>query len=418
MSVEKRLLLGLVPEAEELLEEMLYGSSSTRGVLASVEEAGRLEPLAAETEANAVLVSPDLPGLTLDICARLRAHGLHLVGVALDERGERRLAALDLDRLLLLPITGDDLSDALEAESGAAVSASVGVATPGADAQQAITAPVVGFVGAKGAPGASACAASFAALAHRRWPTVLVELDLLGGGLEVCVGRGDGAASPGAVAEAVRRGAEPIPELLDRALAGSERGWPPVLLAPASSDDGLSALTGTGAVEALVRVVAARAHLIVLDIGWLLTEGAAGDAHRQALAVADRVVLVVGAREEQLAHGLAQLERLLAEVPHDQVRLVVNGLRGPGAACRSDLSDALDASLTGTDVAVDAWLPFDGRTVDRARRAGSPLAIARPRSRYARAVGRLLEDLFSPARPALAERRALVRVELAERAVT
>ena len=43
-------------------------------------------------------------------------------------------------------------------------------------------------MGAKGAPGASECAASLAALAAQRWPTVLVEVDALGGGLDVRLG--------------------------------------------------------------------------------------------------------------------------------------------------------------------------------------------------------------------------------------
>src|SRR5206468_12940358 len=46
-------------------------------------------------------------------------------------------------------------------------------------------ATILAVVGSKGAPGASECAASLAALAAPRWPTLLVELDALGGGLAV-----------------------------------------------------------------------------------------------------------------------------------------------------------------------------------------------------------------------------------------
>lgn len=408
MSAERpRLLLALVPQAEQLLEELLFGGDAAE-VAASAEDAGQLEALVAEIQADGVLLSPDLPGLTADLCRRVRAGGLRLVGVALDERGERQLAAFGIERRLRPPVDADELALAHAADmDDEPVAAATGRAAPGV-VDAAPLPPIIAFVGAKGAPGASACAASFAALAQRRWPTLLVELDLLGGGLDVCVSRREAAASPLALVEALQRGAEPIPELLSRALAGGERGWPPVLLAPPKPEAALPALAGPGILAGLLAAVGARTQLLVLDVGWLVSAegGLAAEAHREALLLADRVLLVLGARDEQLGHGLAQLEWLLAELPQERLRLVVNGLGGPGAASRGELRDALAVALVECGLGIEAWLPFEPRSLARARRHGSPLALARPRAGYARGIGRLVDDLFSPARPALADRRA------------
>ena len=55
--------------------------------------------------------------------------------------------------------------------------------------------------------------------------------------------------------------------------------------------------------------------------------------------------------------------------------------------------------------ALDAWLPWDRRALARAHRTGLPLAGARPRGAYARALARLLDDLFLPVAPAPRERK-------------
>src|SRR5262249_57891865 len=63
---------------------------------------------------------------------------------------------------------------------------------------------VVAVVGGKGAPGASECAASLAALATDKWPSVLVELDALGGGLDLRLGTDPREGSTLGLARAVR----------------------------------------------------------------------------------------------------------------------------------------------------------------------------------------------------------------------
>ena len=87
---------------------------------------------------------------------------------------------------------------------------------------------ILAVVDAKGAPGASECAASLAALAARSWPTVLVEIDALGGGLDVRLGAD---ANEGSLLGLVRaaNGGGVQAELVERWLT-EVAGWPAVLL--------------------------------------------------------------------------------------------------------------------------------------------------------------------------------------------
>ncbi len=85
-------------------------------------------------------------------------------------------------------------------------------------------------MGAKGAPGASECAASLAALAARSWPTVLVEIDALGGGLDVSLGAD---SSQGSLVGLIRaaNGSGVQRELVEHWMTEIP-GWPPTLLGP------------------------------------------------------------------------------------------------------------------------------------------------------------------------------------------
>ena len=91
---------------------------------------------------------------------------------------------------------------------------------------------VLAVIGSKGAPGASECAASLAALAAERWPCVLVELDALGGGLDLRLGADPRQGSLLGLARAVAAGDGALGELLERWLTVRE-GWPPVLVGAA-----------------------------------------------------------------------------------------------------------------------------------------------------------------------------------------
>src|SRR5207247_1584372 len=86
-------VLALTPVAERAIEPLLFGAQAVVEPLASVGEADELDhELGPTTEA--VLLSPDLSGLTSAHCVRARARGARLVGIALDEGDRQALSAL------------------------------------------------------------------------------------------------------------------------------------------------------------------------------------------------------------------------------------------------------------------------------------------------------------------------------------
>src|SRR5919201_749909 len=86
-------VLALAPVAERAIEPLLFGAGAVVEPLASVGEADELDhELGPNTEA--VLLSPDLSGLTPAHCVRARARGARLVGIALDENDRQALGAL------------------------------------------------------------------------------------------------------------------------------------------------------------------------------------------------------------------------------------------------------------------------------------------------------------------------------------
>jgi hypothetical protein len=272
---------------------------------------------------------------------------------------------------------------------------------------------VIAVIGSKGAPGASECAASLAALAARRWPALLVELDALGGALDLRLAADAHQGSLLGVARAADAGESALRELLERWLATRE-GWPPVLLGPAALAQALPELARPGAVAKALTALAAVTPLTVLDVGFQLEQGEEGGPvvriHREALVAADAVLLVLGAREDQLRAGLAQLELLLDHlaIKRERLRIAANGLGGPGAIATPELTDTLAQRLAERGLALDAALPWDGRALTKATRAGLPLAIAHPRGRYTRTLTRLLEQLFLPVAPEPRERKRML----------
>jgi Flp pilus assembly CpaE family ATPase len=202
-------------------------------------------------------------------------------------------------------------------------------------------------------------------------------------------------------------------ELLERWLATRD-GWPPVLLGPATLAQALPELARPGAVANALNALAEVTPLSVLDVGFQLEQGEelgpAARIHREALVTADSVVLVLGAREEQLRAGLAQLELILdaLAIKPERLRVVANGVGGPGAVPTTELTETLAQRLAERGLALDAALRWDGRALARATRAGLPLAIAHPRGRYARTLARLLEQLFLPVAPEPRERKRML----------
>jgi Flp pilus assembly CpaE family ATPase len=409
-------VLALTPVAERAVEHLLFGRAAVLEPRASAAEADELEPEVVAANADAVLLSPDLSGLTAAHCASARSCGARVVGLALDAGQRQELLALGVDEVVepaasveavLAALRGrarDERETVDGSDTGEAAARDRPAERPRTAPSDAAEGNVLAVIGSKGAPGASECAASLAALATEHWRCLLVELDALGGGLDLRLGADPRQGSLLGLSRAVRCGDGALGELLERWVTMRE-GWPPLLLSPPEPEHSLEELAEPGAVAAALRALSCAYPLVVADLGFLLSEGdEAGPAcrlHREAVVTADAVLLVLGARDEQLRAGLAQLDALLElGIAPERLRVAVNGIGGPGAAARSALEQILPRQLAERRFALDAWLPWDGRALARARRTGLPLARARRRGGYARALARLLAELFLPVVPA------------------
>ncbi len=405
------IVLAVTPIAECAVEHLVFGRAAAVEPRASVADADELEREVEVVEGVTVLLSPDLSGLTSAHCARVRAGGARIAGLAVDSQQRQQLLALGVDDVVdpdasveafLAALRGQGDKDE-EWTAAAAAEPLNRVVAPGGGGNSSVLA----VIGCKGAPGSSECAASLAALATERWSCVLAELDALGGGLDLRLGADPGNGSLLGVARAVRGGDDALSELLERWLTVRD-GWPPVLVGAPDPEISVGELVDPGVVAATLRALALIHPLIVADVGFLLAEhaGPACRIHREAVVTADAVLLVLGAREEQLRSGLDQLDLLLGlGVEPQRLRVIVNGTGGPGASTRSTLEPVINVQLAERRIALDAWLPWDGRALGRAQRTGLSLGIARRRGPYARALGRLLEELFLPVAPAPRERK-------------
>lgn len=406
------IVLAVTPIAERAVEHLVFGRAAAVEPRASVADADELEREVEVVEGVTVLLSPDLTGLTSAHCARVRAGGARIAGLAMDSQQRQQLLALGVDDVVdpdaseeafLAALRGQGDND--EEWTAAAAEPLNRVVAPGGGGNSSVLA----VIGCKGAPGSSECAASLAALAMERWSCVLAELDALGGGLDLRLGADPGNGSLLGVARAVRGGDDALSELLERWLTVRD-GWPPVLVGAPDPENSVGELVDPGVVAATLRALALIHPLIVADVGFLLAEGEqAGPVcriHREAVVAADAVLLVLGAREEQLRSGLDQLDSLLGlGIEPQRLRVIVNGTDGPGASTRSSLEPVINVQLAERRIALDAWLPWDGRALARAQRTGLSLGIARRRGPYARALGRLLEELFLPVAPSPRERK-------------
>lgn len=405
-----RLLLGVTPLAERQIEEELFGAEHSVAVVGSAADARELLALAERRHADAVLLAAELPALDSGACARLRSFGLRLLGLALDEQNAQTLEAFGVDQILRPPLTAGDVADAC-------VDTQIVAAEPEAQPARREPTPhrsragsVLAVVPASGSPGASECAASLAALADQRWPTLLLELDLLDSTLALRLG-----ADPqhGSLLGLVRAQAADgsLQELLVRWTTSGANGWPPVLVAPPEPDVHINELARPGAIRAALEAAATVYPFVVVDAGSLLALPGETPktvrAHREAILAADAVLLVIGAREQQLRAGRTQLTLLLDElgVPREQLRIAVSGVGAPGAGSKNELESVLAPELAELRLAVDAWLPHDARAATRARRSGTPLALARRRGSYARALRGLLDELLLPSQPVPRERK-------------
>jgi hypothetical protein len=401
MSDERpNVILALTPLAEREVESLLFDESDAKVTLtSSVAEADDLARAIEDERPDAILLSCELSGITPAHCARAKTAGVRIVGLALDGQERDALKRLGVDSIIDSTASGVDLLAAIRGAPDAAEPPPAVPPTKQRTERGDDAGSVLAVIGAKGAPGASECAASLTALAARRWPSLLVEIDALGGGLDVRLG-----ADPtqGSILGLVRAAAEGAVqrELVERWIM-EPAGWPPVLLGP-PDPKALIDLVRPGAIARALDALAALYPLTVCDVGALLADGyAASGLHREVLIAADAVLLVLGARDIQLRHGLAQLDLLLGTlgIPSERLRVIANGIGGPGSAGRSAITATITGHLAERGVTVDAWLPWDTRGLKRARRRGTPLTVARTRSRYVRSLTALLSELFLPASP-------------------
>jgi hypothetical protein len=408
---QPRLLLGLTPLAERQIEEQLFDGEQQIAVVGSAADARELLALAERRHADAVLLSAELPALDAGSCARLRSHGLRLLGLALDEQNTQTLEAFAVDVTLRPPLSAAELSAAC-AEKPSDVTGEPERPRPQNDSKQRTSraGSVLAVVAASGSPGASECAASLAALADQRWSTLLLELDLLDSTLALRLGSDpQGGSFLGLVRAQAADGS--LQELLERWTTAGEKGWPPVLLAPPEPQQHIDELARPGAIRTALDAATTVYPFVIVDVGSLLAlpgeTPKAVRVHREALLAADAVLLVIGAREQQLHAGRQQLDVLLNElgIKREQLRIAISGLGAPGAGNKAELEAALNPELVELRLAVDAWLPYDARAATRARRTGTPLALARRRGRYARALRALLDELLLPSQPVARERK-------------
>jgi Flp pilus assembly CpaE family ATPase len=405
-----RVMIALTPVAERAVEHLVFGRDAALEVVASAPDAGELECEIVSSRAEGVLVSPDLSGLTTAHCARVRSHGVRVAGLARDSHERQQLHALGVDVIVEPADPPAAFADALR---GPTEQANVEWQEPekssGRYSRNEDGGAVLAVIGTKGAPGASECAASLAGLTAGRWSCVLVEFDALGGALDLRLGADPRQGSVLGLSRAAAGGDGALGELLDRWLS-RRAGWPPTLVGAPEPAGALEELARPGVAARTLRALASQFPLVIADVGFLLFEGddasSACRVHREAVVTADAVLLVMGAREEQLRAGLDQLDSLLAlGVPPERLRIALNGAGAPGATASTQLDSLLQAQLAERRFALDAWLPWDRRALARAQRTGLPLAGARPRGAYARALARLLDDLFLPVVPAPRQRK-------------
>jgi len=407
MSDRPGVVLALSPLAERQVESLLFDSDAPLELLSSTVEADELQRTVQEQRPEAVLISPEFSGLTPAHCERVRATGTRLVGLALDQHERDALDALGVDAAIDTTVSREELLSAVRAEPGEHRPTVATAPTPVRRKRSEDRGSVVSVLGVRGAPGASELAASLAALAARRWPTVLVEADALGGGLAARLGADPGQGSILGLIRATQAGEGALRELVERWLIQRE-DWPAVLLG-SSDPQALSELARPGVMTRAIDALAGLYPIVVCDVAFMLTDAQQQPVHlhREALIDADAVLLMLGSREAQLHDGLRQLDLLLdvLAVPAERLRIIAGPIGGPSSAQKGAITNTIAGHLADRGFTVDAWLPWDARGAKRTERQGKPIVLARRHGAYARTVTRLLDELFLPTSTPKTKRR-------------
>ena len=345
---------------------------------------------------------------------RARARGARLVGLALDEHDRQALSALAVDETVDADAGADALRRALARRTDRTGRASTSRCAD--DAASRGRGSVIAVIGSKGAPGASECAASLAALAPRRWPTRPRRAATR-------------SAAPSTCAWPPTRTQGSLLGVARAADAGDERtrascssaGWQRATAgrrccsAQPRPAQALPELARPGAVAEALSALAAVTPLGVLDVGFQLDAGRrrrTGRAHSPRGARRRRRRPARARRARRPAPRRARAARAAARQLAITTRAAARRRQRPRRTRRHrrprTLTETLAQRLAERGLALDAALPWDGRALAKATRAGLPLAIAHPRGRYARTLTRLLEQLFLPVAPEPRERKRML----------
>ena len=332
---------------QEAVSDAVLAAAAAHGVRVEVVEAVE-DCLVSWAEAGLVLVGGDQAAALASEGPKARP-GVFLVGYSPEELG--RWSVSLGGQVIVLPDGLAALSAVLADDRGAG-------------------APVVAVVGGSGGVGASTLAAGLAMVARRRGRTAaLVDVDPLGGGIDLLLGaeRTPGWRWPrllGARGEVtdVRRFLPRVDGLTVVSMVRPAPGAPPDETPSAES------------VRAVLGALARHHDLVVLDVGRSPLASA-----RPALAAARVSFLVSGTCVRAVAEASATVRSLDLGTPMVVVR------RSPGSRVAADVvGRALELPVAGS-------LPED-RGLARAAEQGDPPGRS-GRGRWARAVGRLLSEM-------------------------
>jgi len=237
-----------------------------------------------------------------------------------------------------------------------------------ADGRSRFSGPVVAVLGGSGGVGASTVAAALAQVgAERAEASALVDVDPLGGGLDLLLG-----------AERVGGWRWPRLEAADGRL-GDLRSYLPVVegVTLVSMARGPAFDLSREPLAAIVGALRSWHSLVVLDVGRC-----GGPAAREALRLAGRQLVVASAS----VRGVAAARQVVAEYELERAELVIR--RGRGSLDSSLVAEAVGLSVLGE-------VPTDRRLADAAE-AGEPPARGVRRG-YRRAIDALVQRILAVA---------------------
>ena len=369
--------------------------SSYRVIGRSLEAASLVE-LATSRHPEAVVVSTDLPDLTVERLGQLRRAGALVLAVC----PTGATSPLDWDRLGVQVFEAALGGGALAAAVTTALGGQRGqgrLAPTGVDQESEVPGPerlgrVVALFGGKGSPGRTTIAANVAVgLAQAGENVALVDADLSGGDVAVLLAGLHPRANLFTLAHAVSGHRELTeaavePELQEWGLSGRLRvlvGLP---------KPGMAAAVSAPFVASLLEYFRTRYAYTLVDLAQPGSSGI-GEVERAILGVTDLVLVVCGSEVLAAWHCQQALAVFKAQVSGmaEKLQLVVNRADRKWQAGPLDVAAALEWERAPLGV-----IPYDYPAVQAALRSQSPLVLSRSRA------GRALRELTVASRRELA----------------